>query len=78
MLLHSLWFKLDMISLELYEARIGGWGARGMSLISQAPFSVFIEILWLISIRLLATTISALLMIGGVELNTGPGSITEK
>ena len=72
-----------MISLELYRARIGGWGGRGRSPLSQSPFrkspfSVLIEILWRISTRLLATTISALLMIGGVELNPGPGSTTEE
>ena len=72
-----------MISLELYRARIGGWGGRGRSPLSQCPFrkshfSVFIDILWRISTRLLATTISALLMIGGVELNPGPGSTTEE
>ena len=44
----------------------------------KSPFSVLIEILWRISTRLLATTISALLMIGGVELNPGPGSTTEE
>ena len=72
-----------MISLEIYRARIGGWGGRGRSPLSQcpfrkSPFSVFIDILWRISTRLLATTISALLMIGGVELNPGPGSTTEE
>ena len=72
-----------MISLELYRARIGGWGGRGRSPLPQShfrksPFSVFIDILWRISTRLLATTISALLMIGGVELNPGPGSTTEE
>ena len=72
-----------MISLELYRARIGGWGGRGRSPLSQCPFrkshfSVFIDILWRISTRLLATTISALLMIGGVDLNPGPGSTTEE
>ena len=71
-----------MISLELYRARIGGWGGRGRSPLPQShfrksPLSVFIDILWRISTRLLATTISALLMIGGVELNPGPGSTTE-
>ena len=44
----------------------------------KVPFSVFIDILWRISTRLLATTISALLMIGGVELNPAPGSTTEE
>ena len=72
-----------MISLELYRARIGGWGGRGRSPLPQShfrksPFYVFIDILWRISTRLLATTISALLMIGGVELNPGPGSTTEE
>ena len=72
-----------MISLELYRARIGGWGGRGRSPLTQSPFkkspfSVLIEILWRISTRLLATTISALLMIGGVKLNPGPGSTTEE
>ena len=72
-----------MISLELYRARIGGWGGRGRSPLPQShfrksPLSVFIDILWRISTRLLATTISALLMIGGVELNPGPGSTTEE
>ena len=72
-----------MISLEHYRASIGGWGGRGRSPLSQcpfrkSPFSVFIDILWRISTRLRATTISALLMIGGVELNPGPGSTTEE
>ena len=72
-----------MISLELYRARIGGWGGRGRSPLPQSqyrksPFCVFIDILWRISTRLLATTISALLIIGGVELNPGPGSTTEE
>ena len=72
-----------MISLELYRARIGGWGGRGRSPLHQShfrksPISVFIDILWRISTRLLATTISALLMIGGVELNPGPGPTTEE
>ena len=72
-----------MISLELYRARIGGWGGRGRSPLPhshfrKSPLSVFIDILWRISTRLLATTISALLMIGGVELNPGPGSTTEE
>ena len=72
-----------MISLKLYRARIGGWGGRGRSPLSQSPFrkspfSVLIEILWRISTRLLATTISASLIIGGVELNPGPGSTTEE
>ena len=72
-----------MISLELYRARIGGWGGRGRSPLPQShfrksPFRVFIDILWRISTRLLATTISALLMIGGVELNPGAGSTTEE
>ena len=72
-----------MISLELYRARIGGWGGRGRSPLSQSPFrkspfSVFIDILWSISTRLLATAISALLMIDGVELNPGPGSTTDE
>ena len=72
-----------MISLELYRARVGGWGGRGRSPLSQSRFrkshfTVLIDILWRISTRLLATTISALLMIGGVELNPGPGSTTEE
>ena len=72
-----------MISLELYRARIGGWGGRGRSPLPQSqyrksPFGIFIDILWRISTRLLATTISALLIIGGVELNPGPGSTTEE
>ena len=72
-----------MISLELYKARIGGWGGRDRSPLPQShfrksPFFVFIDILWRISTRLLATTISALLMIGGVELNPGPSSTTEE
>ena len=72
-----------MISLEHYRARIGAWGGRGRYPLSQShfrksPFIVFIDILWRISTRLLATTISALSMISGVELNPGRGKTTEE
>ena len=72
-----------MILLELYRARIGGWGGRGRFQLLQSQFrkslfSVFIDKLWRISTCLLATTISALLIIGGIELNPGPGSTTEE
>ena len=67
-----------MISFELYRARIGGWVGHGRSPLSQSPFSVLIKILWRISTRLLATTISGLLMICGVDLNPGPGSTNEE
>ena len=70
-----------MISIDLYRARISGWGGRARS---QLPHSfirkstICIDILWRISTRLEANTISALLMIGGIEINPGPGSPTEQ
>ena len=70
-----------MISIELYSARISGWGGRARS---QLPHSIMtksticIDILWCISTRLEANTISALLMIGGIEINPGPGSPTKE
>ena len=71
-----------MISNELYRARISGWGGRARFPLPQCPAirksAICIDILWRISTRLQANTISALLMIGGIEINPGPGSTTEE
>ena len=69
-----------MISIELYRARISGWGGHARYPLPQSHIRIStlrIDVLWLISIRLQANTITALLMIGGVEINAGPGSTTE-
>ena len=62
-----------MISIELYRARISGWGGRARSSFPQCYIRK-----WRISTRLEANTISALLIIGGIEINPGPGSTTEE
>ena len=70
-----------MISIELYRARISGWGGHARYPLPQSHIrksTLRIDELWRISIRLQANTISALLMIGGVEINPGPGSTTEE
>ena len=71
-----------MISNELYRARISGWGGHARSPLPQYPgirkSAICIDILWRISTCLQANTITALLMIGGIEINPGPGSTTEE
>ena len=70
-----------MISIELYRARISGWGGRARSPLPQCYIrksTICIDILWRISTCLQANTISALLIIGGIEINPGPGSTTEE
>ena len=70
-----------MISIELYRARISGWGGHARYPLPQSHIrksTLRIGVLWRISTRLQANTISALLMIGGIEINPGPGSTTEE
>ena len=70
-----------MISIELYRARISGWGGHARYPLPQSHIrksTLRIDVLWRISTRLHANTISALLMIGGIEINPGPGSTTEE
>ena len=65
-----------MISLELWKARIGGWGRRIRS--SSVPVSYSrvedgcLDLITGISIYLLTIIIAIMLVIGGVELNPGP------
>ena len=65
-----------MISLELWRARIGGWGRRIRS--SSVPVSSSrvedgcLDLMTGISIYLLTIIIAIMLVIGGVELNPGP------
>ena len=72
-----------MISLDLWRSRIGGWGGHAKSQFLPAHFrksnlSSFICLLWRITTCLSAITISVLLIIGGVEINPGPGSTSDE
>ena len=69
-----------MISLELWRARIGGWGSR-KNLSSESSSTpptncstshFFCDALRGITICLLASVITILLVIGGIEMNPGP------
>ena len=69
-----------MISLELWRARIGGWGSR-KNLSSESSYTpptncstshFFCDALRGITICLLASVITILLVIGGIEMNPGP------
>ena len=69
---------LDMISLDLWRSRIGGWRGHAKSqflppLYRKSTLSMFC-LLWRITTCLSAITISVLILIGGIELNPGPGS----
>ena len=66
-----------MISLELWRARIGGWGRRIRSGTSQAVSSYVnedrcLDLMTGISIYLLTICLSILLIIGGIKINQGP------
>ena len=72
-----------MISLDLWRSRIGGWRGHAKSQFLPPHFrksylSSFICLLWRITTCLSAITISILLIIGGVEINPGPGSTTDE
>ena len=72
-----------MISLDLWRSRIGGWRGHAKSQFLPAHFrksnlSSFICLLWRITTCLSAITISVLLIIGGVEINPGPGSTSDE
>ena len=73
--------QLDMISLELWRSRIGGWRGSSTSQCLQSPrkssVNIVVDLLWRISTSLPAFTILALLIIGGVGLNPGPGSTSD-
>ena len=67
-----------MISLDLWRSRIGGWRGHAKSQFlpphyRKSTLSIFC-LLWRITTCLSAITISVLLLIGGIELNPGPGS----
>ena len=67
-----------MISLDLWRSRIGGWRGHAKSQFlpphyRKSTLSMFC-LLWRITTCLSAITISVLLLIGGIELNPGPGS----
>ena len=67
-----------MISLDLWRSRIGGWRGHAKSQFLPPHYrkytlSIFC-LLWRITTCLSAITISVLLLIGGIELNPGPGS----
>ena len=65
-----------MISLDLWRSRIGGWRGHGKSQFLPPHYrklSTFC-LLWRITTCLSAITISVLLIIGGIEINPGPGS----
>ena len=72
-----------MISLDLWRSRIGGWRGHAKSQFFPSHFrksnlSSFICLLWRITTCLSAITISVLLIIGGVEINPGPGSTSDE
>ena len=72
-----------MISLDLWRSRIGGWRGHAKSQFLPPHFrksylSSFICLLLRITTCLSAITISILLIIGGVEINPGPGSTTDE
>ena len=72
-----------MISLDLWRSRIGGWRGHAKSQFLHPTFrksnlSMFICLLWRITTCLSAITISVLLIIGGVEINPGPGSTSDE
>ena len=72
-----------MISLDLWRSRIGGWRGHAKSQFFHPPFrksnlSMFICLLWRITICLSAITISVLLTIGGFEINPGPASTSDE
>ena len=72
-----------MISLDLWRSRIGGWRGHDKSQFLPSHFrksnlSSFICLLWRITTCLSAITISVLLIIGGVEINPGPGSTSDE
>ena len=70
-----------MISIELYRAGISGWGGHARYPLPQSHIrksTLRIDLIWRISTPLQANTISALLMIGGIEINPGPGTTTEE
>ena len=72
-----------MISLDHWRSRIGGWRGHAKSQFLPPHFrksnlSSFICLLWRITTCLSAITISILLIIGGVEINPGPGSTSDE
>ena len=72
-----------MISLDLWRSRIGGWRGHAKSQFLPPHFrksylSSFICLLLRITTCLSAITISILLIIGGVEINPGPGSTSDE
>ena len=72
-----------MISLDLWRSRIGGWRGHLKSQFlpphcRKSNLSKFICLLCRITTCLSAITISVLLIIGGVEINPGPGSTSDE
>ena len=67
-----------MISIEAWRGRIGGWNGRvklsSSSSSKKLNFSLVqtLDVLWGISTILVATVITLLLIVGGVEVNPGP------
>ena len=67
-----------MISIEEWSCRIGGWNGRvklsSSSSSKKLNFSLVqtLDVLWGISTILVATVITLLLIVGGVEVNPGP------
>ena len=80
---YSLINRLDMISLDLWRSRIVGWRGHAKSQFLPPHFrksnlSSFICLLLRIITCLSAIPISILLLIGGVEINPGPGSTSDE
>ena len=72
-----------MISLDLWRSRIGGWRGHAKSQFlpphyRKSNLSKLICLLWRITTCLSAITISVLLIIGGIEINPGPGSTSDE
>ena len=71
-----------MISLDLWRSRIGGWRGHAKSQFlpphyRKSTLSIFC-LLWRMTTCLSAITISVLLLIGGIEINPGPGSTSDE
>ena len=71
-----------MISLDLWRSRIGGWRGHAKSQFlpphyRKSTLSLFC-LLWRITTCLSEITISVLLLIGGIEINPGPGSTSDE
>jgi hypothetical protein len=59
--------------LENYQARVGTWAARTSWLTAQGRESNGQAISYMGNMLLCTATLTALLVIGGVERNPGPG-----